>query len=134
MSLRTPLARARGLGSAKEGVNHWWAQRITAVMLIPLWLWFVISLLSVARADYAVVIAWIGHPINTALLVVLLLGTFYHAILGIQVVIEDYVHHEMTKLIALVLTQLGLIVLATTAIVAVLRIAFLSELRIVSGG
>jgi succinate dehydrogenase / fumarate reductase membrane anchor subunit len=124
MSLRTPLARARGLGSAKEGVNHWWAQRITAVALVPLTLWFVIFLLRIAHADYFTAVAWISWPINTVLLVALLFTTFYHAYLGVQVVIEDYVHAEGVKLASLLAVKFLLILLGGAAILAVLRIAF----------
>lgn len=124
MSLRTPLARARGLGSAKEGVSHWWAQRVTAIALVPLTLWFAISLLSVARADYANVIEWIGSPFNMILLIAFLFSTFYHAHLGLQVVIEDYVHDEGYKLASLLIVKFILILLGGAAILAVLRIAF----------
>lgn len=124
MDLRTPLARARGLGSAKEGVNHWWAQRVTAVALVPLTLWFVVSLLTVLGEDYAQVVAWIGSPLNTVLLVAFLFSTFYHAYLGLQVVIEDYVHTEAAKLATLLATKFLLILLGAAAILAVLRIAF----------
>jgi succinate dehydrogenase / fumarate reductase membrane anchor subunit len=124
MDLRTPLARARGLGSAKEGVNHWWAQRVTAVALVPLTLWFVVSLLSVLGEDYAQLVAWIGSPLNTVLLVTFLFSMFYHAYLGLQVVIEDYVHTEAVKLATLLATKFLLILLGAAAILAVLRIAF----------
>ena len=124
MSLRTPLSRVRGLGSAKEGVTHWWAQRVTAVALVPLILWFVISLLSVAYADYETAITWVGRPLNTALLVVLLFSVYYHAQLGMQVVIEDYVHTEGAKLVSLLIMKFIMVLLGVSAILAVLRIAF----------
>jgi len=124
MNLRTPISRARGLGSAKEGVNHWWAQRMTAVALTPLSLWFVISLVFLVHAEHAEVVHWIANPLNTVLLVLLLVSTFYHAMLGLQVVIEDYVHVEGVKLAALLLMKFLLIVLGTLAVLAVLRIAF----------
>ncbi|HXH04403.1 MAG TPA: succinate dehydrogenase, hydrophobic membrane anchor protein [Candidatus Competibacteraceae bacterium] len=124
MSLRTPLGRVRGLGSAKEGVQHWWAQRVTAVALVPLVLWFVISLLSLVGADYAAVVEWMRRPFNTALLVVFLFTLFYHAKLGLQVVIEDYVHAEGVKMAALLATNFVIVLLGATGIVAVLRVAF----------
>ena len=124
MSLRTPLARVRGLGSAKEGVAHWWAQRVTAVALIPLTLWFVASLLCMARTDYDSLRAWIAQPFTTILLVALLFSLFYHAILGLQVVIEDYVHQEGAKIASLLLLKFLLILLGGAAILSVLRIAF----------
>ena len=124
MSLRTPIGRARGLGSAKEGVAHWWAQRVTAVALVPLTLWFVISLLFMARADYKSLQAWIAQPLVTVLLVAFLFSLFYHAILGMQVVIEDYVHQEGAKFASLMVMKFLLILLGGSAIIAVLRIAF----------
>ena len=124
MSLRTPLARVRGLGSAKEGVAHWWAQRVTAVALVPLTLWFVISLLFMTHADHATLQAWIAQPSVTVLLVAFLFSLFYHAILGMQVVIEDYVHQEGTKFVSLLVMKFLLILLGGSAIIAVLRIAF----------
>ena len=124
MDLRTPLARARGLGSAKEGLNHWWAQRVTAVALVPLTLWFVVSLLTVVGEDYAQLAAWIGSPLNTVLLVAFLFSMYYHVYLGLQVVIEDYVHTEAVKLATLLAVKFLLILLGAAAILAVLRIAF----------
>jgi succinate dehydrogenase / fumarate reductase membrane anchor subunit len=123
MSLRTPLGRVRGLGSAKEGTDHWWMQRVTAIALVPLTLWFVISLMGVVRTDYATVIAWISHPFHAVLLVAFLFTTFYHAILGLQVVIEDYVHHEETKIASLLFMKFALVLLGSSAVLAVLRIA-----------
>jgi len=123
MSLQTPLGRARGLGSAKEGVSHWWTQRVTAVALVPLTLWFVVALLSVAGADYETVVAWIARPFNAVLLIALLISMFYHAILGLQVIIEDYVHHEGTKVASLLVMKFLLVLLGGSAVLAVLRIA-----------
>ncbi len=122
MHLRSPLSLARGLGSAKEGSHHWWVQRLTAVALVPLVLWFAISMVWVARADYETVVAWIGNPFNTAMLVLFLFTSFYHAILGLQVVIEDYVHGESAKIIALIVMKFALVLLGVIAILAVLRI------------
>jgi len=122
MSLRTPLARARGLGSAKEGTQHWWGQRVTAIALVPLTLWFVISLMSVATADYATVTAWIGQPLNGIFLLLFLLVLFYHAYLGMQVVIEDYVHNEVVKLTSILVMKFVLALLAVAAVIAVVRI------------
>ena len=120
MSLRSPLGRVRGLGSAKEGVNHWWAQRLTALALIPLTVWFVISLLTVMGADYAVVRAWVGSPVVAGLLILLIAATFYHAYLGLQVVIEDYVHSEAWKLFALLSVRGASWLLAILGVVSVL--------------
>ena len=124
MDLRTPLGRARGLGSAKEGVSHWWAQRVTAVALVPLVIWFVILVIRLPHADYEQAITWLAYPINNVLLVLLLGCVFYHTVLGLQVVIEDYVHTEGLKIITLLVVKFTAIVLAASAIFAVLSIAF----------
>lgn len=122
--LRTPLGRAIGLGSAKEGVNHWWAQRVTAVALILLGLWFAISLVALAGADHAAVVAWLKGPIHAVIMLLVLIATFYHAALGLQVVIEDYVHAELQKIAAILAVRLICFALAAAGIFAVLRIAF----------
>lgn len=123
MSIRTPLGFVRGLGSAKDGTHHWWMQRVTSVALIPLVLWFVISLLSIARADYETVQHWLSHPVNAGLMMALLTAMFYHANLGMQVIYEDYVRPESKKFIAMLATQFVLFVLGAISIVAVLKIA-----------
>ena len=123
VSMRTPLGRAIGLGSAKEGVQHWWAQRLTAVALVPLMLWFAASLIAHVGADRAVVVAWLGSPVPAILMVLLLIAWLYHMALGVQVVIEDYIHTEWVKLAALVLDRFAAFVLAIAGIFAVLRIA-----------
>ena len=122
--LRTPLGRAVGLGSAKEGVEHWWAQRVSALALIVLGLWFAATLISLAGADRAAVVACLRHPLPAILTILMLIGVFYHAALGLQVVIEDYVHSEWLKLSTLVAMRLISIALAVAGIFAVLRIAF----------
>ena len=124
MSLRTDLGRVRGLGSAKEGAAHWWAQRLTAVALIPLVLWLVGSIVELAGADIVAVESWIADPI-VAVLLVLLLGTaFHHAQLGLRVVIEDYVHAEGLKIFSIVLVKFLAVALGASSIFAVLKIAF----------
>lgn len=123
MSLRTPLAQVKGLGSAKEGVSHWWAQRVTAIALVPLAIWFSFFVGNVVGADYLVAVAWIAKPANAVLLVLLLAALFYHTALGLQVVIEDYVHTEWLKLTLLLLMKFGAAILALIAIFSVLRVA-----------
>ena len=122
--LRTPLARARGLGSAKDGVGHWWAQRLTAVALIPLVVWFAISLIMMSGADHAVVRAWIGSPVVMVLLVLTIVIGLHHGQLGMQVVIEDYVHNDGMKLALIVLMRFIAVFFGLAAIVAILRIGF----------
>lgn len=124
MSLRSPLGRVRGLGSAKSGVHHWWHQRTSAIALVPLSLWFVNAVLGHMQGSHAETLAWIGSPFITVMLVALILAMFYHAKLGLQVVIEDYVHHEIVKLGLLTLMKLTLAFGALLGVVAVLKIAF----------
>ena len=122
--MRTPLARVRGLGSAKEGVHHWWMQRLTAIALIPLVLWFVASVASMAGADHATFVAWVGSPLVAIALSLLIIATFYHAALGVQVVIEDYIIHEGWRLTWLIAVKFACFVLAVIGLFAVLKIAF----------
>jgi succinate dehydrogenase membrane anchor subunit len=123
MNLQTPLARARGLGTAKKGVQHWWWQRLTAVALVPLCLWFIGTIVTMQASDYSTVVNWIQSPLVSGLLVFLIAALFYHTQLGLQVVIEDYVHSEWAKITALVAAQLLMILLTLTAVIAVLKIA-----------
>jgi succinate dehydrogenase / fumarate reductase membrane anchor subunit len=121
--MRSPLGRAVGLGSAKEGVERWWLQRITAVALVPLALWFVIAIIRLVGADVENVRNWVGSPLPAILLVLLLIATFYHAALGLQIVIEDYVHAELTKLGLLIVVRLACFALAVAGIFAVVSMA-----------
>ena len=121
--MRSPLGRAIGLGSAKEGVAHWWAQRVTALALVPLTLWVVIAVIGMIGADHAVFVAWVRSPMPAVLLILLLVATFYHTALGLQVVIEDYVHGEAMRLGALLVMRLLCIVFAVRGILAVLQMA-----------
>ena len=122
--LRTPLARARGLGSAREGVHHWWAQRLTAIALIPLVVWFAISLVMMSGADYGAVRAWIGSPVVMVLLILTIAIGLHHGQLGLQVVIEDYVHGDGSKLALIVAVRFIAVLFGLAAIVAILRIGF----------
>lgn len=123
MSLRSPLGKVRGLGSAKEGVGHWWAQRTTAIALVPLSLWFVVSLLGALGSDYAATREWLSSPLVGAAMLGLIIALFYHATLGLQVVIEDYVHEEAAKIAALLAMKLAFALAGLVAIVAVLKIS-----------
>jgi succinate dehydrogenase / fumarate reductase membrane anchor subunit len=124
MSLRSPLGRVRGLGAAKEGASHWWAQRLTSIALVPITVWFVASLVAMAGADYYAVRDWIGSPVVAGLMVLLIVATFHHAAAGLQVIIEDYVHHEGAKLAGIVLVKAASIALGLTAVLAVLSLLF----------
>ena len=122
--MRSPLGRVLGLGSAKEGVEHWWLQRLTAVALVPLALWFAAGIVRLAGADLAAVRDWAGHPLPATLLVLLLAATFYHAALGLQVVIEDYIHAALTRIGLVMAVRLVCAAFATAGIIAVLGMAF----------
>jgi succinate dehydrogenase / fumarate reductase, membrane anchor subunit len=122
--MRTPLGQAIGLGSAREGAQHWWAQRLTAVALVPLTVWLVISVIALAGADRAAFAAWVGHPLAAVLLVLLLVATFYHGALGLQVVIEDYVGNEAMRLGLIIVMKFAAVLLAALGIFAVLKLAF----------
>lgn len=102
-----PLARARGHGSAKEGVGHWFAQRATAVLLLFLLSWGVYAAVRLAGTDFDTARAFVGQPLNAALLILLLVSLLYHAMLGMQVVIEDYVHHRPTEILLHFLVRAG---------------------------
>jgi succinate dehydrogenase membrane anchor subunit len=122
--MRSPLGRAIGLGSAKEGVDHWWAQRVSAVALVPLAVWFVIVVIELAGADRAAFVAWIGHPVPAVIWILLLIATFYHGALGLQVVIEDYVGNEALRFGLIIAMKLAAMLLAALGIFAVLKLSF----------
>jgi succinate dehydrogenase / fumarate reductase, membrane anchor subunit len=126
MELRSSLGRVRGLGSAKEGVRHWWAQRVTAIALVPLSIWFVVSIISLLGADYAEYQAWIGQFGNALLMILNVLVLFYHAYLGTQVVIEDYVHGENSLIVSLLIVKFVLAALAASCVLAVVLVALRS--------
>jgi succinate dehydrogenase / fumarate reductase, membrane anchor subunit len=120
---RTPLSRARGLGSAKEGVHHWWLQRVTAIALIPLVVWFAISLVMLSGADYAVARAWIGSPLVMVLLTLTIVVGLYHGQLGLQVVWEDYTDGAL-RVFMILFTKFIAVLFGLGAVLAIMRIGF----------
>lgn len=124
MSLRSPLGRVLGLGSARTGAEHWWAQRVSAVALVPLTVWFVASMLALGTLQHVAVIAFIGRPLNGFLLLLLVLSLAYHSYLGISVIIEDYVHASATKIGSLLAARFAHGVAAAAAVFAILRVVF----------
>jgi len=122
MDYRTPLARAKGLGSAKSGTGHWWMQRVTAVALIPLSFWLIKFLGLSLTAPYQQTVDWLASPVNTICIIAWIIAVFYHAALGLQVVIEDYVAPEGAKIASIWAVNLAFLFLAMTALLAVFRV------------
>ncbi|MEO7065946.1 MAG: succinate dehydrogenase, hydrophobic membrane anchor protein [Rhodanobacter sp.] len=121
--MRDPLKIARGLGSAHSGVHHWWVQRVTAAALVVLGIWFVVLVLGLLHADYLTARATVGEPWNALLLIAFVLAMFWHAVLGLQVVIEDYVHTRWKEVVLLVVVYFLAVLGALASVLAVLRIA-----------
>ena len=124
MSPGAPTGGAGGSGSAKEGAGHWWAQRLTAIALVPLTIWFVPSMAMLAGKSHGAVVAWLGAPLNAILMALLLAVTFYHVWLGLEAIIEDYVHTERRHIGTMIAMKIAVAVLALAALFAVARIAF----------
>jgi len=123
MGSGTEIGRVRGLGAAKSGVGHWWQQRVTAVGNLILLLWFIGSLVWLPALDYTTVVAWLRQPVAAVPMLLLILSVFWHFRLGVQVFIEDYLHKEGTKLLALLALNFYALAGATAAAFAVLKIA-----------
>ncbi len=121
--LRSALGRARGTGPAKEGVAHWWAQKLTSIALVPLTVWFVASVVLLIGSDYDRFTAWLSAPLPAILMILLIVATFHHAQLGLQVIIEDYVHNGALRLTGIVVVKFAAILLGLGSVFAVLRIA-----------
>ena len=122
-SMSTPLARARGLGSAKSGLHHWWHQRVSAVAMVGLVSWMVILLFSLVDADYQTALNMLAHPVNATVVVLFVAVGLWHASLGLQVVLEDYVANEGVRLIAILAVKMAASVTAILAILSVLKVA-----------
>jgi succinate dehydrogenase / fumarate reductase membrane anchor subunit len=121
--MRSLLGRARGLGSAKSGTRHWWVQRLTAIALVPLGVWFVIGVIAHAGASRAGIAHWMAGPVTAALMLALIACMFQHMQLGLQVVIEDYVHGETRRLASLVAMKAATALLAILAAISLLKLA-----------
>ncbi|CCQ75022.1 succinate dehydrogenase, hydrophobic membrane anchor protein [Magnetospira sp. QH-2] len=121
---RTPLARVRGHGSAHEGSGHWWVQRLTSVALVPLSLWMVASIVALKGADHATFQVWLSHFGNALMMVLFIIISIHHMVLGMQVIIEDYVNSESFKFAAIILTHLGSYLLGVACVLAVIGVAF----------
>ena len=122
MSLRTPLGRVLGLGTAREGTEHWWAQRVSAVALLLLGAWFVIVIVMLDGLDHAAAVAFVAAPWNGVLLMLLSVTLAYHSYLGVQVVVEDYVHAPGIKVVSLMLSRFAHLFVAVAAVYAIVRV------------
>jgi len=123
MKYQTPLAKARGLGSAKTGTHHWWMQRVSAVALIPLSFWLILFVQQIFQATYPEIKQWLSSPFNLTMILSWSFMSFYHAALGLQVVIEDYISPEWLKITLVWLIKLAFLGGAISALVFALRIA-----------
>ena len=123
MTMRTPISKVRGQGSAGTGTHHFWIQRVTAVALLPLCMWFLCALMFHMGNDRADVLAWLSQPLVSILFILLITAGLYHLKLGLQVVIEDYINSEGIKLISQLLVTLGCVTVGVASIFAVLKIA-----------
>ncbi len=122
--IKTPLAKARGLGSAKNGYKHWWAQRLTAIALIPLSLWLMFNIKYLFAPSLSEAKIWLLEPLNSVGVLLFIFASFYHALLGLEVVIEDYAPCKFSKMVALIFVKLLFIAMAVTAIWAVVKVNF----------
>lgn len=123
MRIETPLARVRGLGSARSGAHHWWIERLTSIATLLLLVWFGISLLRLPDFGQATVRTWLAMPINAAAMLLLLVCSFWHGKLGLQVVVEDYVHEEGNKVFLILLINFAAVAGVAVGLFAILKIA-----------
>lgn len=122
MSLKTPLGKVKGLGSAKDGTQVWWHQRLTAILLVPLTVWLMIAILANTGNEYAGVTAWLASPLNAVLMMIFIIALFHHAQLGMQVVIEDYVHVEWQKLACIILIKFLALFAGLASILSIIKV------------
>lgn len=123
-SYRSPLGQAVGLGSAKDGVHHWWGQRVSGLALVPLTLWFVWAVLRLAGASHTTVLEFIYQPVHAILLILLAVTGFHHGALGMQVIYEDYIGNEGARLVAIIVTRFAAVAFGLAAVFATCKIAF----------
>jgi succinate dehydrogenase / fumarate reductase, membrane anchor subunit len=123
MRMETPISRVRGLGSARSGAHHWWVERLTSIATLLLFVWFAVSLLRLPALDRDTVVEWLSSPLAAVPMLLLIVATFWHLKLGLQVVIEDYVHEEGNKFFAILLINFLTVAGAAFALFAVLKIA-----------
>lgn len=123
-SIRTPMAKAKGMGAAHNGTEHWFMQRVTAIALLFLSPWFIWSMMQHAGASYAEMHAWLSYPVNAVLMILFVVTAFYHAALGSQVVIEDYIHCEGFKMVKLIGMKLFFSATIVACVFAILKVAF----------
>ncbi|HEX5183290.1 MAG TPA: succinate dehydrogenase, hydrophobic membrane anchor protein [Allosphingosinicella sp.] len=123
MTTETPLARVRGLGSAREGAHHWWIERLTSVSTLLLFIWLLVSLLRLPGLDYRAIVEWLQSPLAAVPMMLLIVSTFWHLKLGMQVVIEDYVHEDGWKYLSILVLNFLTVGAGAFALFAVLRIA-----------
>ncbi len=121
---RNPLHRAHHYGAAGSGVEHWWSQRVSAIVLIPLVIWLVWAFSILAGSDYSTASNWLAKPWNAGMAILFIAAAFYHGRLGLQVVVEDYVHHRPTALALQLLILISALAAGLTAILAILMVAF----------
>ena len=122
MSLRSPLSKAVGLGSAKHGFSHWWWQRVTAIALIPLVIWFVFSVVGLVGASHSDAVAWLASPFNATIMLLFVFAALFHGQTGLQVIIEDYIHIAWLNLSMLLIVKFVSVILAVFATISVMKV------------